>query len=138
MDRLFCIQKDYVDDPMDPDGIILFRLLKQLAKQNCDSVKITNTIDSYSGKIIPVGSLEFVQHSLNSLYGNIQMKPIEVPVPLRLFCCREYMIVQGKNIPSHILSDNEKWFIKDADNLKGFTKYRRKAPCFSNGDIRRP
>ena len=134
MDRVFLVQENYIKDRCDPDGSIIYHLLQQYARQNCDEVlphedfscpsTTVRNAAKQNKKVIPVGDLDFVKSGINQTYGlHVPMRPIEVPESLRKYCHREYRICKGKDIPRSILyhPEMENWFIKDADVLKGFT-----------------
>ncbi len=133
MDRIYLIQREYVESKHDPDGVLLYHLLQQYARRYCDEVfkydnfacpsTLIRNATKKGMKIIPVGDLEFVKTGILQIYGkDAAMRPIEVPESLRHHCHREYQIRKGKDIPQNLLysPDMDEWFIKDADILKGF------------------
>ena len=131
MDRVFILQKEYVENRHNPDGLIYKHILEQFKNINLDEVYVCDsdvfTVDNtiirnakkMKKKIIPVGSLEFVQSGLNNIAERpVYMKPIEIPnVPKMLeYAKREYKFVKGADITDKQLQKN--LFIKDATNLK--------------------
>lgn len=139
MDRLFILQKSYVEDKFNPDGTNILHMLKVFARRYFDEYSVmddtcfaeclTERIDPVvqkaeagGQKIIPVGDLKFVGEGLKYISGNpnFRMKPIEIPNIFwhRRFLCRDYEILPGKDIPKEKIGNGREWFIKDASELK--------------------
>ena len=125
MDRLFILHTSYVNSKHNPDGLIYKHLLNRYKLQNLDD--ICETDDAIENpayfearkkdwKIIPVGTVEFVQEWLYMINPNTYMRPIEIPEDIQYLANREYVFMKGKEIPKE--KKTEEYFIKDADHLK--------------------
>ena len=125
MDRLFILQSSYVNSRHNPDGLIYKHLLGRYKLQNLDDICETDSAVSNTAfetakkrnwKIIPVGTVEFVQEWLYMMNPSAYMTPIEIPEEIWYLADREYSIMKGKEIPKE--KKTEEYFIKDADHLK--------------------
>lgn len=127
MDNVYLVQKEYMDDKYDIEGVLLYKLLNLYSWRNLDKTYIVSDIDLVAvldgykdkSKLIPVGNLDFIRKSLEVILGKqeVSMKPIEVPEVLRKYTNRRYEILTGKKI-KELEYDTSKLFIKDADTLK--------------------
>ena len=130
MDNLFVLQKQFLNDKYNPDGVAIKHLLDAYTRLNLDRYIITDDISRNNQeilksrdkrmKIIPIGNIEFVLDGLKQELqkSDVIMPPIEIPKKLRHYAKREYDIIQGKDIPKPIIQNSREWFIKDADHLK--------------------
>ena len=134
MDRLFLLQKGYVDRK-NVDGIIFQNIFQNYCLRYCDDMKIVSD-DSFDkdlpygklNKLIPVGYLNFVQAGLDKIAGHhVEMTPIEIPLHLRKFAGRDYRILPGKEIPQQCKTSD--WFIKDASCLKNWNNLLMDGDC---------
>ena len=125
MDRLFILQSSYVNSRHNPDGLIYKHLLSRYKLQNLDDICETENVVSNTAfetarkrnwKIIPVGTVEFVQEWLYMMNPDAYMIPIEIPKEIWYLADREYSIMKGREIPKE--KKTEEYFIKDADHLK--------------------
>lgn len=110
MDRLYVLQKEYLEDRYNIDGDVILKLLKLYGTRNLDKFIVADEYTEKPGyKTVMVGNLEFT--------GACNTKPIEVPVSLRKdkYLNRQYDIQLGKDI-----TDTKNKFIKDADTLKSW------------------
>ena len=110
MDRLFVLQKSYLEDKYNIDGVVIKKLLDLYCYRNLDRYVISDTYEEKQGfDTVLVGDLVFT--------GANKTKPIEVPKVLRQdkYLNREYDILLGKDINSTIGK-----FVKDADKLKSW------------------
>lgn len=146
MNRLFLFQQSYKEE-YNIDGIALATLIRQykpwfqdqflLVHNNIAedeyAVCVINKWKAAGRKIIPVGTLEFVQTALDYIYGrHIEMTPIEIPEALRGYTGgRKYEIIKGIDIPKECLADSKNWFIKDASHLKKWNNLLIDGDCAS-------
>ena len=143
MDRIFVLQKAYVNDKYNPDGLMLLHLIEQYHRRTMDKFIVTNDTKTIrkrfekeiagGWKIIPVGTLEFVHTCMKALLekDDFYMKPIEVPETLRdyRFTRRLYAIMKGRYICRDIRENSKEWFIKDADHLKSWNNLLMDGDC---------
>jgi hypothetical protein len=131
MDRMFYVQKEYIEDSSLIDGKIMFHMIKETVGRNCDKFKIISIDDlesnlecneRYIKKIIPVGNLEFIQKWVDLKYGAgiVKLTPIEVPEILRKFTNRTYRFFTGEELKKLDSKELNALFIKDADKLKNW------------------
>lgn len=123
MDKIFMLQKAYLDERFNMEGVILSKLIKDFECRNLDKHVITDdsTMEYYTclkevDQIVPVGNIDFVRGWLKKTLGSDKMEPIEVPESLREFTGRFYKIMDGSEI-THEMADGD-FFIKDASELK--------------------
>lgn len=144
MDRLFLFQQSYREN-CNIDGIMLSTLIRQykswfqdlllpVSDNMADESYVDFAIKRWKGasrKIIPVGTLEFVQTALDKIYDrHIEMTPIEIPEALRGYTGgRKYDIVRGADIPKECLADSKRWFLKDASHLKRWNNLLLEGDC---------
>lgn len=126
MDKIFCYEKEYCGDIHNIDGLMVKNALQEFCYRYIDSFQELSFADSISltgipqqdySRLIPVGSLEFVENILTAQTGHdVHLNPIEVPQVLRKYIRRDYRIIKGCNLTEEERSG--KYFLKDATDLK--------------------
>ena len=128
MDRVFVFDEKELKDKFTNDWRIYHDTLRASVSAMCDKIYTTDGSDmpdirkfiSSGKRVVPVGSLDFVRRMMSDIKGGpFEMRPIEIPDPLRPFVVRPYNIVKGKEISKEQIIRG--WFIKDADCLKSWT-----------------
>ena len=123
MDRMFVLQREWLEDKSFPDPKSLERLFDYRCPYFLDRWTTMGIDDEPAAfiddlKAVPIGTIQFVSRWLEALGGkDSRMTPLEVPRCLRRFAGREYFIAKGSSIPKENM-DGTRWFIKDADHLK--------------------
>lgn len=124
---LFLLQKEKSDMDIDEEVLQLKNILRGQKFTNQYSLM---SIDDFNSELklpsnispkeaIPVGTIDYVQKYLSSIFGINKMSPIEVPEELRLpqFLLRNYSIIDR----DELLTKRGYWFVKYAGKLKQFS-----------------
>lgn len=124
---LFLLQKEKSDMDIDEEVLQLKNILRGQKFTNQYSLM---SIDDFNSELklpsnispkeaIPVGTIDYVQKYLSSIFGINKMSPIEVPEELRLpqFLLRNYSIIDK----DELLTKRGYWFVKYAGKLKQFS-----------------
>lgn len=85
--------------------------------------------DSYGNRIIPFGTIKYVEKCMKRYYGVDRINPMEIPVCLRQerFLKRKYDIVEYKKLP-----EARTYFIKDVSRLKSLVVIGNKQTVVAN------
>lgn len=87
----------------------------------CDDIITSLKNDELDNKDIPIGSVEFVNAFLLHFY-HFQMKPLNLPIELYEFAGRNIIRCKGSEIADKLVENNS-YFIKDDDIIKGINFY---------------
>lgn len=131
MDKIFLVQKEYVEDRYNIEEEALFKLIRLYAPRHLDKYelveydKLKEVVGEYREKgidikkrLIPVGNINFVGRTLQEIFQreDVSQKPIEIPDVLGKYTHRYYAKFKGKFLKRDL--DTSKYFIKDIDTLK--------------------
>lgn len=133
MDRIFLVQKEYINYKYNIEEEALYKLIKLYAPRNLDKYELIelkdlkDKLDYYKNKginikkyLVPVGNIEFVSKTLKIMFNkeDISEKPIEIPKELYGYTGRFYNKLDGAMIKRNM--DTSKYFIKDIDTIKNW------------------